>query len=139
MMFTNNRDAYRKAFATVWQKHQKNISLDPQELQLLQVMLLHPEYESIYSEATQAQEYSLEENPYIHLSLHLTLREQIALNRPKGMTEIYNALMQQENNAHTCEHEMMNVLANLLWQAQQSGNMPSEEIYLQRLQMLIKR
>lgn len=65
-MFTNDRNAYRKAFFTVWQKHAKKLPLDPLETQLLNVMLQHPEYHALLEnpKTIENQEFAIEENPF---------------------------------------------------------------------------
>ena len=134
-MYTNNRDAYRQTFFAAWQKYQKQLPLEPVEKQLIEIMLLHPEYHPLlnHPEAFEKQEFELEENPFFHMSLHLAIREQIRTDRPAGITAVYDALSARSEDA---EHLMMTCLAQMIWAAQQSGEMPSEEEYLSRLRGL---
>ena len=83
-MFSNNRDAYRQAFFTVWQKYQKQLPLEPVERELAQIMIEHPEYHYLLEkpDSFQQQEFSLEENPFFHMSLHLAIRDQLRLRKP---------------------------------------------------------
>lgn len=137
-MYTNNRDAYRQAFYTAWQKYQKQLALEPVEKQLVQAILLHPEYHSLLENISSAQnqEYALEENPFFHMSLHVAIQEQIDMNRPFGITVIQQTLMEKHSDKHEVLHLMMQCLAKIMWQAQQTGAMPSEEVYLQELRRL---
>lgn len=133
-MYTNNRDTYRQTFANTWQKHLKGTTLDAVESELLAVILLHPEYHSLFDSAQkEKQEFIPEENPYIHMSLHMAIREQIRMDKPLGTKEIYNNLQKIKQNPHEVEHIMMTVMAKLLWESQQSGVMPNDDTYLCKL------
>lgn len=134
-MYTDNREAYRDVFFAVWQKHLKQLPLEPMEKQLIEVILLHPEYRTVLEDPAtfQRQEFTPEENPFIHLSLHMTVREQIQLDRPIGVKQIYQTWCEQQT-AHDAEHKMMMCLAQLLWKAQETGQPPDEKDYLTALQ-----
>lgn len=137
-MYTNDRDAYRRAFFTAWEKHIKKLPMDAVELQLVEIILLHPEYEVLFAQpnAYQKQEFQLEENPFLHLSLHLAIREQILTDRPVGIKQIKDELITTYQNPHDVEHRMMQCLANIMWTAQQAGEMPSETDYLAQLKLI---
>lgn len=133
-MYTNNRDAYRNTFFTVWQKFQKKLPLDALETQLIHIILLHPEYQKfLHNTDLQQQEFTPEENPFLHMSLHLALHEQLQTNRPSGISQIYQQLKEKYQDEHEVKHHMMRVLAHLLWQAQQTGEMPDDKTYLEAL------
>lgn len=133
-MYTNNREAYRQTFYDVWQKHLAGVPLEALEQQLLAVMLEHPEYQRFFTQNPNvSQEFALEENPFMHLSLHLGIREQVKLDRPPGMQQAWQRLAQQEMSAHEIEHAMMTCLAETIWTMQQTGEMPDEAAYVQRL------
>lgn len=134
-MYTNNRDAYRQAFFTAWQKHQRNLPLEPVEAQLIKVILLHPEYHPFLEKPNtyQAQEFSLAENPFFHMSLHVAIQEQIQLNRPAGVRQVYQTLLTKYLDANYVEHYMMECMARIMYKAQQDGVMPDEAEYLKQL------
>lgn len=135
-MYTNNRDAYRQTFFMAWQKYQKKLPLEPIEAQLIDIILLHPEYQPLLDANTcQQQEFALEENPFFHMSLHLAIREQCHTNRPIGISPLYQQLT-AKYNAHEAEHQMMQCLAQFIYLAQQTGAMPNEEHYLEKLKLL---
>ncbi len=138
-MYTNNRDAYRQTFFTAWQKYQQKLPLEKVEAQLIEVILLHTEYRQVLENPAtyQQQEFSLEENPFFHMSLHLTLREQIHTNRPKGISTLHQILLTQYQDIHAVEHSMMECLAQMMWKAQQTGMMTSDEEYLEKLKSLL--
>lgn len=137
-MYTSNREAYRQTFFKVWDKHRKQLPLDPIEIQLLEIILMHPEYHVFLNKPTmyQAQEFSLEENPFFHMSLHLAIRDQIQMDRPTGVKCIYDRLIKKVEDEHEATHLMMTSLAKILWSAQQSGESPTDEAYLQLLNEL---
>lgn len=132
-MYTDNRDAYRQSFYIAWQKYQKNLPLETVEKQLVEVILFHPEYHDLLNHsAPNNQEFTLEENPFFHMSLHIALREQLKLNRPFGIKEIFEQLA-THHTPHDVEHLMTACLAQALWEAQQTGIPPDENKYLARL------
>ena len=137
-MYSNNRENYRKAFAETWQKHIKKLPLDAVETDIVAIMIMHPEYRYLLdSNSVNTTEFEPEENPFIHMSLHIALREQIRINRPDGIAAIYENLMSNHENTHDVEHYMITILANLLWQAQETGEPPKENVYLERLRDLV--
>lgn len=135
-MYTNNRDTYRQTFFIAWEKHLKKLPIEPIEAQLIEIILLHPEYHVFLEQPAsyQAQEFSLEENPFMHMSLHLAILEQIQVDRPKGIKFIYQELIKKIGNNHDVLHQMMGCLAKILLDAQQTGEMSDEKKYLEKLQ-----
>ena len=134
-MFTDDRNAYRRSFFEAWQKHLKQLPLEPLEAQLVSVMQAHPEYHALLNNEKQflTQAFEPEENPFMHLSLHLAVREQIQLNRPNGITALYQQALEKFPESHEAEHELVDTLGQLLWHAQQNGLPPDEDVYLDTL------
>ena len=134
-MYSDDRNAYRQLFFTVWQKHQKQEVLQGVEKQVLDVILAHPEYHPLLNQPKQfmTQEFALEENPFFHMSLHIAVREQLQLDRPAGIRATYQQLLTRFTTAVDAEHYMTNVLANILYQAQSNGTPPDEQEYLKQL------
>lgn len=93
------------------------------------MILQHPEYLSFLTE-TNLQEFPIEENPFLHMSLHMAIREQIYLNKPHGIKTIYQHLCDKHHDVHQAEHVMMQSLYQMINTAQQTGEMPGEEVYL---------
>lgn len=134
-MYTDNRNAYRQLFFDVWTKHQKSLPLQPVEQQVLTVILSHPEYHALLESPKQfmSQEFSLEENPFFHMSLHIAIREQLTLDRPQGIQQAYQHLLTKFTNPHDTEHYMASVLANIMHTAQENGTPADEQTYLDEL------
>ena len=140
-MFTQDRQQLRNFYSQAWQKYQDKLPLDALESQLLEVILLHPEYHELIGNpgVTTEQEFHPElgeSNPFMHMGLHLGLREQLSTNRPQGIKKIHQQL-RQIHSLHDTEHQMMEVLAEMLWQAQRDNKMPDEQDYLTKLQRLL--
>jgi len=77
-----------------------------------------------------------ETNPFLHMGLHLAVREQIATDRPPGIAALFNAILVKTGESHATEHKVIDCLAETLWEAQSSNAMPDEEAYLERLRRL---
>ncbi|MDX1573626.1 MAG: DUF1841 family protein [Methylophaga sp.] len=137
-MFGQDRDTLRQYYHQVWQKWQQQQPLSPLEKQIAVVIQEHPEYHAAFANpAHTQQEFFVENgqsNPYLHMGLHLAIREQVATNRPIGITDIYQLLLKKHNGEQLAtEHLMMECLAESIWQAQRNQQMPDEAAYLQAL------
>lgn len=129
----NNRDYYRQVFSETWQKYRASENLSAFEGQLLEVMLEHPEYHAELEKPDFLSHFALDENPYLHLGLHMGLLEQLSTERPMGINHLYEQLLAKINDVHETQHHMMNVMAELLWAAQKTGALASEAEYLEKL------
>lgn len=139
-MYTNEIQAYRSAFYNAWQKYKNHQPLEAFEYQLINVIEQHPEYHALLSQAPkETQSYTLEENPFFHLSLHLAILDQIKLNRPDGVKIIYDNLVKMLVDTHEVTHKMMACLAEVMWEAQKNGNTPDEDKYLQKLKEILEK
>lgn len=137
-MFGQNRDQLRQMWTDAWNKFMQHQPLQPLEQQLVEVIKLHPEYHALLSH-TQA-DYLPElgqSNPFLHMGMHLALREQINTNRPAGINECYQKLT-RKLDAHEAEHSLMECLAEALWQAQRNQTAPDEAAYLQCLKQRVQ-
>lgn len=136
-----NRKELRQFYFDVWHKHQTRQPLEPLEQQILHIMLQHPEYHEIFNhpESYIEQDYLPEmgkTNPFLHLSLHQGLIEQITTDRPAGIRAIYAQLLQC-HDVHTVEHQMIETLGEVLWESINQQRFVDEEDYLERLRRLI--
>ena len=141
-LFTGEgREEMRRRYLEAWRKFSAHEPLEPLEGQLAAVIAEHPEYigwlES--GEAALLAEFTPEggrENPFLHMGLHLAIREQVATDRPAGIARLHRELTRRSENAHAAEHRMIEPLAQTLWEAQRSGQVPDELAYLERLRRL---
>ena len=135
-----SRDEVRQVYLKVWQKMQNQSLLEPLETIIADVIKLHPEYHSMLEEGETAKQkdFSPEDgqtNPFLHMGMHITLREQAGGDRPAGILDIYQKLVQQKG-IHETEHAMMECLGQTLWNAQRHDAMPDENAYLACLRQL---
>ena len=130
-------------YRAAWRKFKSQQALSPLEKQLVAVLSEHPEYHVIVeSAAADLANYSPRSgqlNPWLHMGLHLAIREQVATNRPAGIAEVHAKLAARTGGAHEAEHRMLEVLAEALWEAQRAGKSPDENAYLERLRGLPSR
>lgn len=133
-MFEEDRDAMRKVFFEAWEKHQQKEKLDAMQTVLVQIIELHPEYHALFeNEDNLVKDFSPvtgETNPFLHLSLHLAIQEQLSLQRPPELTELYRQLIEKYSDVHLAEHKIMECLSEMIWQAQRSQSMADERQYL---------
>ena len=134
-----SRDQLREMYRSAWRKFRGQQTLSPLEKQIVAVISEHPEYRVIIeSAAADLANYSPrggQLNPWLHMGLHLAIREQVTTNRPAGIAELH-ARLAKLNGAHEAEHRMLDVLAEQMWDAQRSGKPPDEIVYLDRLRTL---
>jgi hypothetical protein len=131
-----SRDELRRSYSEAWRKHQRRAPLTPLESLIADVIALHPEYHGVVSDAAEALEHQSpagdpRENPFLHMGLHIAVREQIAVDRPPGVRELHQRLEARLGERHGAEHVLMEALAETLWEAQQSGRVPDERHYLE--------
>lgn len=136
MGIIQDRDASRRFFLDVWKKYQTDTPVEGMEEIVLGVMLEHPEYYYLFKgdEDILMQEFAPEKgttNPFLHMGMHITIREQVQTNRPHGITDLYMTLMTGFETAHDLEHRMMECLGETLWTAQRNNTLPDEAAYLE--------
>ena len=138
MIFGQDRDELRKMYADAWEKHNAPLPLSPLEAQIAQVISEHPEYHATVCGDLQ-EDFAVEgaqTNPFLHMGLHLGIREQVATNRPTGIKVVFEKLTIRLGDAHVAEHRMIDCLAETLWAAQRDQRPPDEMHYLESLRKL---
>ena len=138
MIFGQNRSELRQTYRTAWRKHTAGEVLSPLEAQIVRVVAEHPEYHDAVSGDIE-RDFPIDgerTNPFLHMGLHLGLREQVATNRPPGIAAIFDTLVARAGDVHAAEHRMIDCLAETLWEAQRAGQAPDETAYLRRLGQL---
>jgi hypothetical protein len=136
-----SRDQLRQMYRDVWRKFQASQKLEPLEAQIAAVISEHPEYVAWLESGDDAlrSDFTPEtgrENPFLHMGMHLAIREQVSTDRPHGITAIHQKLSQRLRDAHQAEHAMLEALGETLWEAQRNNLPPDEGAYLLRLQRL---
>ena len=140
MPFFDNqsRDELRRVYVEAWRKRRAGLPVEPLEAQVADVVALHPEYHAALERDDEAlaRDYSPEggqSNPFLHMGLHLAVRDQIATDRPAGLRQAFTSLAARLGSAHEAEHRIIECLAEAMWEAQRSGRPPDEAAYLQRV------
>lgn len=135
-MFTPSRNDARSFFIGTWQKYQAQVPLSDLEKIALEIIVKHPEYHYVLDKAFLQKDYFPEEgvtNPFLHMSLHLTIQEQLSIDQPHSIRALYHGLCQKTQDAHEAEHLMMDSLIEMLWQANQQHTPPDVSVYLSGL------
>ena len=132
---SHTRDELRQAYADAWRKQRAGAPLTPLEALIADVIGVHPEYQPIVEDPVRAQGVESDavqaaENPFLHMGLHLAVREQLSIDRPPGVRALQGLLQARLGNRHDAEHALMEALAETLWEAQRAGRPPDESHYL---------
>ena len=133
------RDALRRMYLEAWQRHSDGLPLTPLQAQVADVVALHPEYHSLLTPEALDRDWTPEQgqtNPFLHMGMHLALREQVSTDRPAGIRAIHATLARRHDSPHEAEHRMMEPLGAALWDAQHQGKAPDEQRYLAALRSL---
>jgi hypothetical protein len=136
-----DRSGLRRHYVEAWRKHRAGTPLEPLEHQLVTVIEQHPEYHPLFESDEQAlgRDYTPESgqsNPFLHLGLHLAIREQVATDRPAGIAAVHRELSRRLGDAHEAEHRMLEKLGEAMWFSQRTGRPPDEAAYLESLRQL---
>jgi len=138
-MFTQDRKQLRSIFFEVFAKLAQQEALTPGEEIIAHVIQMHPEYHSIlqnkdkYLDCDYLPEFG-QTNPFLHMSLHISIFEQIQLNKPESIQVLYQKLRMKHPDEHEATHKMMDCLAESLWEAK--GGEPNMQDYLNKLSQL---
>lgn len=141
MFYGNSTQDTRQLFFSSWRKHQQGQLLSSLEQQIVDVIIDHPEYHTLLEAVVTQQDQTWfpelgQTNPFLHMGLHLAIRDQIATDRPVGMATIYKKLLIKHTDKVTVEHMLIEPLAECLWRAQTQG-MVDESGYLTACKKLL--
>jgi hypothetical protein len=136
-MFSPSREQVRTFFIDAWRKHQQHGVLAPMETIAAGIVLEHPEYHALLAAADAlTREFPPEGgqlNPFLHLSLHLAIEEQLSINQPPGIRAAFDALCQQRGGRHDALHDVLECLGETLFDAQREQSAPDGMAYLDRI------
>jgi hypothetical protein len=133
-MFNPSRDQARQLFFDAWRKYRHREVLSGMEDMALGVILLHPEYHRILDdiERYRDKDYSPEmgdTNPFLHMSMHIAIKEQLSIDQPVGICERFDRLLKRCGDEHEAMHQVIECLAEMIWQAQRGQSAPDATIY----------
>ena len=141
MFLPNDREGLRQIYVDAWQRYRDGLPLEPLQAQIADVVATHPEYQAALDNPDNAltRDWLPEQgvsNPFLHMGMHLAIREQLATDRPQGIVAVHSGLLQRIGDAHEVEHRMAECLGEALWHSQRSGRPPDEIAYLEALRRL---
>jgi len=141
MFFSEDRNSLRRMYLQAWQRYRDGLPMEPLQAQIADVVAQHPEYHPLLESGDLVldQDWRPEQgigNPFLHMGMHLAIREQLATDRPAGIVAVHNTLLAMSGDVHEVEHRMAECLGETLWQSQRSGLPPDENAYLEALRRL---
>ena len=137
-MFSPTRDEARKFVIDAWRKHRAGEPLSALEATAARLVGMHPEYHAIiespamYADRDYRPEHG-DINPFLHLSLHLAVAEQLAIDQPPGIVAQFQRLRAARGDEHAALHAFVECLGEVIWQAQRVGAGPDANLYLECL------
>ncbi len=141
-LFNPSREEVRQFFCDAWSKHQALGILSPMESIAARWMVEHPEYHALLNDPQQAKEaeYTPEKgqtNPFLHLSMHMSITEQVQIDQPPGIREASRQLTIKLDSEHEAQHRIMECLGQVLWSAQRDGTPPDMVTYVELIKRLL--
>jgi hypothetical protein len=143
-MFNPTRDQARDFLFELWAKHRSKAPLTPLESMALAIVADHPEYHAVLADPERNRDREWrpeggETNPFLHLSMHLAIEEQLSIDQPPGIRDAVNALARRHGSEHDARHDVMDCLAEMVWQAQRNARAFDNAAYLDCLRAKAKR
>jgi hypothetical protein len=140
-MFNPSREEVREMFFAAWRKYRAGRPLAGIEALALEVILQHPEYQSVLESPQQhaQRDYTDELNPFLHMSLHVALEEQLSIDQPQGIAQRFQALVARFQDRHEALHQALECLAETVWRAQRDGAPPDAAAYLDCLGRALRK
>jgi hypothetical protein len=135
-MFAPSQEDVRRFFCATAAKQRDGAVMSPMEAVAAQWIAEHPEYAGDLADvdAALAAVYTVEEgrtNPFLHLSMHLSIAEQCSIDQPRGIRQAVELLAARRNSLHAAHHEVMECLGEMIWASQRSGLPPDGLAYLE--------
>ncbi|MFM7534114.1 MAG: DUF1841 family protein [Rubrivivax sp.] len=143
-MFQPSQRDVRRFFCEAARRQREGLPLDPMQAQAASWIDEHPEYAGDLAdlEAALAAVYDVESgrtNPFLHLSMHLSIAEQVSIDQPTGIRQAVQLLAAQRGSLHEAHHEVMECLGRMIWESQRSGRPPDGQAYLEAVRQRATR
>jgi hypothetical protein len=134
-MYAPSQHDVRRFFCEARRKQREGLPLQALEMIAADWIAEHPEYHAELddAQAALAASYTVEDgrsNPFLHLSMHLSISEQLAIDQPPGIKQAYELLAARRGSAHAAQHEIMECLGETVWASQKSGTPPDGAAYI---------
>ena len=142
MLFQPSQTDVRRFFCSVYAKAVVNTPLEAIEIIAIQWMNEHPEYHGDFSDVDAAL-LKLEQpdngtssgtNPFLHVSMHLTISEQCSIDQPRGIRQAVELLTARLDSLHDAHHAAMECLGQMIWESQRAGRPPDGQSYVEAVQ-----
>ncbi|MCU0896509.1 MAG: DUF1841 family protein [Burkholderiales bacterium] len=137
-MFNPSREQVRQFFFDAWRKYRERQPLAGLETVAVEIALLHPEYHPLLDDPERFvdAEYTPEQgvtNPFLHMSLHVAVEEQLSIDQPPGIRAEYERILGARGERHDALHVVLDCLGEVVWEAQRERRVPDAAAYLERL------
>ena len=133
-MFDPSRDQARQFFIESWRKYREREVLSPLEIIASDLVTMHPEYQALLEKPDALhKEFAPEDgqiNPFLHLSLHLAIEEQLSIDQPPGLRAGFELARERHGDRHAALHDVLECLGETLWRAQRDGGTPDGASYV---------
>jgi len=142
-LYGKDRGGMRQVFFNTWQKYKQSLALQGVESMMIDVILLHPEYHSILENQDKYLDFDFppeqgKGNPFLHMSLHVTIEEQLSIDNPTGIRQNFQTLMQNRDK-HDALHVLLECLAEAIWKAQRNESADLEKDYVACIAEQVKK
>jgi hypothetical protein len=137
-VFNPSRDQARDLFFETWRKYRAGEPLAGLETVVLQVILVHPEYHPALEDPERFRERNYspelgEPNPFLHLSMHVAIEEQVSIDQPAGVAGSVATLAAKHGDRHHALHDAMECLGEMMWRSQRDHAPPDAAAYIECL------
>ena len=138
-MFSPSQADVRRFFCAVHAKQQSGEAMEAIEMLAGQWIAEHPEYHAALSDVDAALAQmgtpgdGGQENPFLHLSMHLSISEQCSIDQPRGIRQAVELLTARRGDLHAAHHEVMECLGRMIWESQRSGRPPDGQAYIDQV------
>ena len=134
-MFNPTQADVRRFLCGVHAKAQSGAPMEAIETLASLWIAEHPEYHADLADVDAAiarnyDETPAQTNPFLHLSMHLSISEQCSIDQPRGIRQAVELLAARRGDLHAAHHEAMECLGQMLADAQSSGRPPDGEAYV---------
>ncbi|MEW5782042.1 MAG: DUF1841 family protein [Pseudomonadota bacterium] len=134
MLFNPTRDQARQFLIDAWRKRREGVPASALETIAADIVAMHPEYHALLSAPDAlTREWTPEDgamNPFLHLSLHLAIAEQLSIDQPPGIRALFESRRSRHGNAHDALHDILDCLGETIWRAQRERQPPDGAAYL---------
>ena len=143
-MFSPSQADVRRFFCAVYDKQRLQQPMEAIEMIAAQWMAEHPEHHADFADvdaalAAMGQPDADKTNPFLHLSMHLSISEQCSIDQPPGIRQAVELLTARRGDLHSAHHEVMECLGRMIWESQRSGRPPDGQAYIEHVRQRATR